>query len=461
MRRLLLAALLSLAVPSAAEAKPFTVGTGQNGGIAIDDGGTVYVGWQVNVYDPGDAVQFCVIPPRARRCALADHDRVPRPGLQPLARLRPAAGPRRGRRDRAAHRRPRRVLLPRALHRRRAHVRRAGPGHRREFAEGVLGPGGRIAFADGPTTTRAGLFAPDGSSARSDGSELGPFLEGVFTDIASNGTEVLAAGSDAQRHPRLPAPGRRRSQHRRRVAADRSARRASASRSSPACPAASPRCSSRRAPARNLYVTAPRARRLGAAREHHARRQQLGLPARRQRQGPAERGDHLLRLPPALHDLDRRRRAVVLAGQHRELPQVPERRSRSPPTPPAPAPRSVDASLDDKRVRVTPLHAAQRAGRPPPHPRHARPGPQRLRRRPQALARRRGRPRHPPRQPRLGAPPRELRAHARRAPRLPQPLPRALLAAPPPRAHPRAARSRAAARPARCGCACVAAARRS
>ena len=66
MRRLLLAALLSLAVPTVAEAKPFKVGMGQNAGIAIDDAGTIYVGWQVNVCAPGDAVQFCIVPPKAR-----------------------------------------------------------------------------------------------------------------------------------------------------------------------------------------------------------------------------------------------------------------------------------------------------------------------------------------------------------------------------------------------------------
>ena len=52
------------------------------------------------------------------------------------------------------------------------------------FAEAVNGPNGSVALVDGPTTTRAGLFAADGSSARSAGAELGPYLEGVFTDIA-------------------------------------------------------------------------------------------------------------------------------------------------------------------------------------------------------------------------------------------------------------------------------------
>ena len=66
------------------------------------------------------------------------------------------------------------------------------------FLEAVQGPGGRVGLVDGPTTTRAGLFAADGSSAAAEGSTLGPFLEGVFTDIAAQGEEVLAAGSDAK-----------------------------------------------------------------------------------------------------------------------------------------------------------------------------------------------------------------------------------------------------------------------
>src|SRR3954453_3500153 len=68
-RLLLVAALLSLALPTVAEAKPFVVGTGQNGGIAMDDAGTIYVGWQINVYEPGDAVQFCIVAPKQTRCA--------------------------------------------------------------------------------------------------------------------------------------------------------------------------------------------------------------------------------------------------------------------------------------------------------------------------------------------------------------------------------------------------------
>jgi hypothetical protein len=206
-RPLLLAALLSLAVPSAADAKPFTVGTGQNGGIAIDDAGTIYVGWQVNVYDPGDAVQFCVVPPRATACASQTTIAFPGQGFNRsrVSVLLPAPN-------------VVDVIEPRTIgsgaH---SYLARSTDGGRtfgpaasisaEEFEQAVQGPGGSVALAAGPTTTRAGLFAPDGSSNKAAGSELGPFLEGVFTDIASNGAETLVAGSDASTtHAfRLPA----------------------------------------------------------------------------------------------------------------------------------------------------------------------------------------------------------------------------------------------------------------
>ena len=67
-----------MALPTVAEAKPFKVGTGQNAGIAIDDAGTIYVGWQVNVGAPGDAVQFCIVAPKKRICA--SQTTIPFPG---------------------------------------------------------------------------------------------------------------------------------------------------------------------------------------------------------------------------------------------------------------------------------------------------------------------------------------------------------------------------------------------
>jgi hypothetical protein len=196
-RPLLLVGLLFFAVPSAAEAKPFTVGTGQNAGIAIDDAGTVFVGWQVNVYDPGDAVQFCVIPPRQTRCG--SEVTIPFPGqgynrsrvsvLLPGPNLVDVIVPRTNGRGANSY-------LSRSLdggHTFGPAMAISGDG----FGEAVQGPGGRVALVDGPTTLRAGLFAPDGSSAGTVGSTLGPFLEGVFTDAAVSGEEVLAAGSDA------------------------------------------------------------------------------------------------------------------------------------------------------------------------------------------------------------------------------------------------------------------------
>jgi hypothetical protein len=195
---LLLVGLLLFAVPSAAEAKPFTVGTGQNPGVAIDDGGNVYVGWQVNTYQPGDAVQFCILPPR--RTACGSQVTIPFPGqgynrsrvsvLLPGPNMVDVIVPRTNGRGANSY-------LARSVdggHTFGPAVAISGDG----FSEGVQGPGGRVALADGPTTTRAGLFAPDGSSVGTEGSTLGPFLEGVSTDIAASGAEVLAAGSDAR-----------------------------------------------------------------------------------------------------------------------------------------------------------------------------------------------------------------------------------------------------------------------
>jgi hypothetical protein len=202
--------LLCLAVPSAADAAPFTVGSGQNAGVAVDDGGTTYVGWQVDTYGPADAAQLCVLPPGSTRCA--SNVTVPFPGKgynrSRVSVLLPAPN-------------TVDVIMPRTDVGNDAHTfhARSTDGGRtfapaiqiaeETFAEGVLGPGGRVALLDGPTTLRAGLFSPTGADAAATGSSLGPFLEGVFNDIAVVGEEVLAAGSDAgTSHAfRLPAGG--------------------------------------------------------------------------------------------------------------------------------------------------------------------------------------------------------------------------------------------------------------
>jgi hypothetical protein len=70
-RTIVLALLLAgLAAQPAGATPHFIVGTGQNPGVAVDTAGTAYIGWKVNVYaDQGDAVQLCVLPAGARRCA--------------------------------------------------------------------------------------------------------------------------------------------------------------------------------------------------------------------------------------------------------------------------------------------------------------------------------------------------------------------------------------------------------
>jgi hypothetical protein len=198
-RRALFAVLLFLGLAPAAQAKPFTVGTGQNGGIAIDDGGTIYVGWQFDTYGPGDAVQFCYVLPRQTACA--SKVTIPFPGSgynrSRVSVLRPVPG-------------IVEVIVPRTVGTGAyAYLARSNDGGNTfgppvqisgdSYAEAVQGPGGRAALVDGPTTLRAGLFAPDGSNRRSEGVALGPFLEGTFNDIAAAGEEVLAAGSDASK----------------------------------------------------------------------------------------------------------------------------------------------------------------------------------------------------------------------------------------------------------------------
>src|SRR5215204_4831956 len=163
-------------MPSAAAARPFKVGTGQNAGIAIDDAGTVYVAWQINVYQPGDAVQFCAIPPRATRCGYQTTVAFPGQGYNRSRvsvilqgnNVIDVVEPRTD--GRGAY-----SFLARSIDG--GHT--FAPARRisgASFAEVVPGPAGRLAAADGPTTTRAGLFAPDGSSANTVGSQLGPFL---------------------------------------------------------------------------------------------------------------------------------------------------------------------------------------------------------------------------------------------------------------------------------------------
>jgi len=193
-RRLLAVPLLVLGVAPAAAAAPFTVGSGQNGGVAVDDGGTAYVGWQVDTGGPADAVQLCVLPPRATACAPSTTVAFPGSGYNRsrVSVLLPAPGtvdvvvPRTN--GGGAY-----TFLARSTDGGRSFapaVRIAGKG----FAEGVQASGGRVALVDG-VVLRAGLFSTAGADAGAEGSSLGEVLDGQFNDIAVAGEEVLAAGS--------------------------------------------------------------------------------------------------------------------------------------------------------------------------------------------------------------------------------------------------------------------------
>ena len=110
---------------------------------------------------------------------------------------------------------------------------------------------------------------------------------------------------------------------------------------------------------------APRGRGVVAARRAHRRRStttasQLASNAK----GRLTAVRHLLRLPPRLHDLDRRRRPVVLDRQHRELRRSTRPASRSPPT------RRARASPPSP-TRSAPRPSASRASRRAPRPSRA------------------------------------------------------------------------------------------
>ena len=385
--------LLCLAVPATAHAAPFTVGTGQNGGIAIDDGGTVFVGWQINTYEPGDAVQFCVVPPRRTVCAFQTTIAFPGEGYNRsrVSVLLPAPN-------------VVDVIVPRTITSQGAFsfLARSVDGGR-TFAPAVQISGEQ--FAEGRPRPRR----PDRARGRPHDHARRPVRarrierrhRGQLARALPRGRvhrhRRLGRGGTrgglGRRHvPRLPARRRRGSQQRCRVAADRS--RAGQ-------PPAVGRGSARRLRGharahgpRQPVRPASRGRRVVAARRPRRRRQQQRLPAHRQRQGPPDGADHLHGLPPRLHDVDGWWPAVVLHGDRRE----PRRRLSH-----LAGGRHQRFRRGRRRGRLRArrqvgqghaLHAAYRARRTPHLPRRrARADPQQLRRR-QALGAGRGRPRH-------------------------------------------------------------------
>lgn len=206
MRRLLLAAVLVVGLSAPASAAPITVGTGQNGDVAIADDGTAYVGWGVNVGDPGDAVAFCVLPATARACAVNLTLAFPGQGfgIGRVSVLLPAPGvvdvvvPRE---EQARYS----VYLARSTDGGRTFAAPVRIGATR-FEQAAAGPGGRVALVGG-LALNANVVPADGSAGSTDGVALGEVLDGQFNDIATQGEEVIAAGSNAfhTRAYRLPA----------------------------------------------------------------------------------------------------------------------------------------------------------------------------------------------------------------------------------------------------------------
>jgi hypothetical protein len=205
-RRVLPVLLLVLGFAPAAQAAPFSVGTGQNGGVAVDDGGTTFVGWQINTGGPGDAVGLCVLPPRSTRCASSVT--IPFPGsgygrsrvsvLAPAPNVVDVIAPRTNLGGAF-------TFLARSID----GGRTFGPAQRiagNGFEQGVQGPGGRVALVSG-LTLQAGLFSPSGADAGAAGSSFGGVPDAQFNDIAASGEEVLAAGSSTgtSHAYRLPA----------------------------------------------------------------------------------------------------------------------------------------------------------------------------------------------------------------------------------------------------------------
>ena len=389
-RRLLLAALLLLAgAVRRRRAAPFTVGTGQNPGIAIDDAGTVYVGWQVNAYGPGDAVQFCVVPPRAARAARSQVT-IPFPG-QGYNRSRvsrAAAGARRRRRrsSRARSAAGDGTFLARSTDGGRtfAPARHASPAS--SSSRRVQGPGGRVALVGGPTALRAGLFAADGSGAGAEGTALGaPVSTAQFNDIAAQGERRA----------------RRRLRRRRRRTPSGSA--PAATRTTPAAGSRLPTPPLGREPElaggpagfaamlepssaapRTLFV-----QRLEGAgwsppvRGHRRRPQQRLRSSLGNAQGPPDRAASPTRARTASSYTTSTDGGVLWSsrvdvGAPR---RVPGRRSRSRPTRDGRGAAVIADSFDAKAMRVTRFTPRSAPVAAPPLPRRARAGAQRLRRR--------------------------------------------------------------------------------
>jgi hypothetical protein len=171
------------------------VGAGQNPGVAVDVAGTAYIGWKVNVYaGQGDAVQLCVLPAGARKCATLAT--IPFPGsgynLGRVSVLLPAPG-------------VVQVTVGRSLGADYSqYVATSGDGGVSFGAPVAFGsgfgiendvlPDGRIVSdGNGAFNLSGAAYPPDGSQAAIGRTTLDD--RGQFPDIAVHGADAYIAGS--------------------------------------------------------------------------------------------------------------------------------------------------------------------------------------------------------------------------------------------------------------------------
>lgn len=183
---------MALGVAAPTHAASFQVGLGINPGVLLDDAGNAVVAWQTGSnYD----VQACVLPARARACGVTVN--VPFPGsgygksrvsvLMPAPNTIDLVVPR--------------TNLPGSatfLARSTDGGRSFGPAAQISdtgFEQAVLTPDGRVALAGAGAFLTAGVVHSNGADRATQGASMGETLDGLFSDIAGNGSEVFAAGS--------------------------------------------------------------------------------------------------------------------------------------------------------------------------------------------------------------------------------------------------------------------------
>lgn len=196
-RRLVILVLCALAPAAPASAATFVAGSGQNPGVAIDGAGTAYVGWQVDTYGDDDHIEVCRLPARAKACETVATATFPGNGYNRSRVTLIASGP--STVD---------AIVPRTTGGASAtYLARSVDGGRTfapgmqisatDFAQGAAGPNGTVALIGG-LSINVGVVGPDGSGAASEGASLAETLGGQWHDIATQGTDVVSAGSSAQ-----------------------------------------------------------------------------------------------------------------------------------------------------------------------------------------------------------------------------------------------------------------------